>query len=197
MNDPVRLPLLDQVRVASPCPAQWDDMPGDDRARHCAMCDLDVFDLSSMARAEAEAFLSARLGGAGARPVCARFYRRADGTILTRDCPVGLRAARSRVARGLSRIAAALALLLAGGAALGSGGASRTRLRDLHPYSRLISLLNPIAPAFGPLRPPVRTLIMGAVALPPLSPPMQPPANPAPKPVAPDQTTFGGAAANR
>ncbi|HVR40948.1 MAG TPA: carboxypeptidase-like regulatory domain-containing protein, partial [Thermoanaerobaculia bacterium] len=35
--------------------------------------------------------------------VCARLYRRADGTVLTRDCPTGLRALRRRA----SRVAAA------------------------------------------------------------------------------------------
>src|SRR5260221_12162739 len=36
--------------------------------------------------------------------VCGRFYRRADGTVLTQDCPRGLRG----VARRVSRTAAAV-----------------------------------------------------------------------------------------
>ena len=41
--------------------------------------------------------------------LCVRFYQRFDGTVLTRDCPVGVRAARRRLAR---TIACATMLLL-------------------------------------------------------------------------------------
>ena len=44
-----------------------------------------VDNLSGVAREEAEAFLQRE-----AAP-CARFFRCADGTVLTSDCPVGLR----------------------------------------------------------------------------------------------------------
>lgn len=44
--------------------------------------------------------------------ICGRLYRRADGTLLTRDCPVGLRALRRRVARVAgATLAAVLGLL--------------------------------------------------------------------------------------
>nr|MDQ3035642.1 hypothetical protein [Myxococcota bacterium] len=85
----VALPMLATVRIASPCAARWDDMRGDERARHCGQCDKTVFDLSAMTGDEAEALL--REHGAS---MCARFYRRADGTVLTADCSVG--AARRR-----------------------------------------------------------------------------------------------------
>ena len=90
---------LDHVRVAAPCPADWDKMIGTDRARFCGQCNLNVYNLSSMSRAEAEAFISNSEGR-----VCVRFYRRRDGSILTSNCPVGLRAMRRR----LSRVAAAV-----------------------------------------------------------------------------------------
>ena len=85
---------LDRLRVAAPCPADWGKMAGDDRVRFCAECSLHVYNLSAMTRAEAVA-LVARTEGR----FCARLYRRADGTVITRDCPVGLRAVRRRVAR--------------------------------------------------------------------------------------------------
>ncbi|HEV3120552.1 MAG TPA: hypothetical protein VGY53_01550, partial [Isosphaeraceae bacterium] len=50
--------------------------------------------------------------------LCARLYRRADGTVLTADCPVGVKAA---VHRRLRRLAACAALLVGG---LFSGAAS-------------------------------------------------------------------------
>ena len=79
------LPLLDNVRIASPCKADWDEMIGDARVRFCASCQKDVYNLSEMARQEAESFLREKAGNA-----CVRLYRRADGTVLTADCPVGL-----------------------------------------------------------------------------------------------------------
>jgi hypothetical protein len=82
-------------------------MEGDERARFCRECGLNVYNLSEMTRAEAES-LVARTEGR----LCARFYRRADGTVLTKDCPTGLRAARLRVSRaGVAAFAAVLSLL--------------------------------------------------------------------------------------
>jgi hypothetical protein len=43
-----------------------------------------------------------------------RFYRRADGTILTRNCPVGLSAVRRRVARVAGSALSAVVAFLAG-----------------------------------------------------------------------------------
>jgi hypothetical protein len=88
------LPILDEIRVASPCSADWSAMSGDDRVRHCARCDRNVYNLSEMTRADAERLVAEREGR-----VCVRFYRRSDGTVLTADCPVGARARRRR--RGL------------------------------------------------------------------------------------------------
>jgi hypothetical protein len=83
------LPLLDDLRVAAPCDVSWDEMEGNGRARHCARCKKPVFNISAMTRADAQLFLLERVHGA-----CVHFYRRADGTILTSDCPVGQRMRR-------------------------------------------------------------------------------------------------------
>src|SRR5579883_2942772 len=77
--------MLNNLRVASPCPANWQEMNGDDRVRHCAQCNLNVYNLSAMTEPEVEKLISQREGR-----LCVRFYQRADGTVLTRDCPVGL-----------------------------------------------------------------------------------------------------------
>lgn len=100
--------LLDQITIASPCAADWHDMQGDDRRRFCAQCKLHVHDLRAMTRDEAEALLQA----AGQGRVCVRLHRRADGRVLTRDCPVGL---RQRLRAAWAR-AAALALAMWGAA---------------------------------------------------------------------------------
>jgi len=87
----LRLPVLDNIGVAAPCTADWNKMVGDDRVRHCEECKLDVFNISSMTRDEAETLISERVGR-----LCVRFYRRTDGTVLTADCPVGVTRRRRR-----------------------------------------------------------------------------------------------------
>ena len=96
---------LDKIRIASPCGADWKAMRGDDRRRYCALCKLNVYNLSDMTRAEAESFLINAEGR-----VCLRVFRRTDGSVITKDCPVGWR----KVKRKVSRTAAALLSLIAG-----------------------------------------------------------------------------------
>ena len=36
---------LDNVRVASPCPANWNEMIGDERKKYCSECKLNVYNL--------------------------------------------------------------------------------------------------------------------------------------------------------
>jgi Carboxypeptidase regulatory-like domain len=74
-------------------------MFGNDRVRHCQQCNLDVYNFSELTSREINQITATRTG-----KLCARFYQRADGTMLTENCPVGFRAA---VLRG-SRIAAAV-----------------------------------------------------------------------------------------
>jgi hypothetical protein len=85
---------LEDMRVAAPCPMSWEQMTGDDRVRHCQECKLNVYNLSDMTRREAESLISSREGR-----LCVRFYRRADGTVLNRDCPRGLRKQIDRISR--------------------------------------------------------------------------------------------------
>lgn len=109
----VHLQLLQSVHIASPCPARWEDMRGDDKVRHCDLCNLNVHNLSNMDTDEVAALL-ARVGH---ERVCAGMWKRADGTIITQNCPVGLAKARARVARAAGRIAAALGLVIGAAAA--------------------------------------------------------------------------------
>jgi hypothetical protein len=104
----LRLPVLDNIRVASPCNASWDDMVGDAQVRHCGICDKDVFNLSNMTREDAEAVITATAGA-----LCTRYYRRADGTILTSDCAVGMQRARRRklIVAGVTVMVAAVGAL--------------------------------------------------------------------------------------
>src|SRR5262245_26944298 len=80
-----------RLRVASPCPADWSAMQGDDRVRFCGQCQKNVYNLSAMTHAEAEDLIREKEG-----KLCVRFYQRTDGTVLTADCPVGRRRRRRR-----------------------------------------------------------------------------------------------------
>ena len=75
---------LNDIRIASPCSANWNEMYGNDRKRFCSECKLNVYNLSGMTRDEAETLIMNAEGR-----LCVRFYRRTDGTVITKDCPVG------------------------------------------------------------------------------------------------------------
>lgn len=87
---------LKNIHIASPCRADWAKMSGDERVRHCSECKLSVYNLSELSRRAAEELIARHEGR-----LCVRFYRRADGTVITRDCPVGFR----QLARKVSRVA--------------------------------------------------------------------------------------------
>ena len=99
---------LNHVRVASPCKADWDQMIGSEHVRFCGQCNLNVYNLTSLTRDQAESLIARNEGR-----LCVRFYRRYDGSILTSDCPVGLRAVRQRTARVAKALAAYILTFLA------------------------------------------------------------------------------------
>jgi hypothetical protein len=98
------LRVLDAISIPTDCPVSWDGMRGDERTRFCLVCNQAVHNLSSMASSEAEAILTSNNYN-----VCIRFYRRPDGTVVTRDC-VDLPSSRKR--RVLQRAIVALATWL-------------------------------------------------------------------------------------
>ncbi len=107
-NDP-----LARVRVAAPCSADWNEMRGDERVRFCAQCNLNVYNLSNMSRREAEAVVMRAEGR-----LCVRYYRRRDGTILTDNCPTGLRALKRRLSRATQAVLSTALSFCAGLAAV-------------------------------------------------------------------------------
>jgi hypothetical protein len=111
---------MDRIRIASPCSSSWEQMAGDERVRHCTACDLNVYNFAAMTRGEIGELLLRTEGR-----VCARLYRRADGTLLTKDCPTGLRAVRARLSRAASATFAALLSIVP----FASGCATRSRMQ--------------------------------------------------------------------
>lgn len=75
---------LNNLKVASPCSQDWNAMVGNERKRYCGECKLNVYNLSGMSRTEAENLIINAEGR-----LCVRFYKRADGSVITQDCPVG------------------------------------------------------------------------------------------------------------
>ena len=155
------IPLLQNVRIASPCRASWEEMtPIDqDRVRFCDGCRKRVYNLSALCQAEAEGLLRAHEGH-----LCVRYYRRHDGTILTADCPVGLRAARQLVLTR-TRVTAGLCMMLC--LAFAAYNASmQTMGKPERPRSvTQVSLPLEEGPTIGTTIPPVDLHpLMGAVA---------------------------------
>lgn len=110
--------LMKRAYVAAPCPVKWEDMKGDEKRRVCAQCDCYVLKATQMTDEEvAEAITRAASG----QRVCMQFYKRADGTILTKNCSVGVAAMRERAGRFVRWVASAVAVLLS--SALGAARA--------------------------------------------------------------------------
>lgn len=171
MPTPLSLDVLDNLRVATPCPMDWDRMVGDEKRRFCEHCGLHVHNTAAMTREEVLALVEeASQGGR----VCARLYERVDGTLLTRDCPVGLAAARARLRRVCGRVAAALSLAISGAWVFGrSLDGESARLSGIQPFATLRDWLNPVVP-LPPAPRPTQTVTMGVICAPSPSPSTQP-----------------------
>ena len=79
-------------------------MSGDDKCRFCSLCDKNVYNLSSMNETEINTLLKTE------QNVCTRVFKRPDGTILTEDCPIGLKQVRAHLTQK-KFLAAGLCLL--------------------------------------------------------------------------------------
>jgi hypothetical protein len=112
--------LLDDIRIASPCTASWDRMTGDNTTRFCGECKLSVYNISAMTAAEAAALIERTEGR-----LCVRLHKRKDGTVLTRNCPVGLRAAARRATRAAGAALTAVLGLFSGVTAWAGGPQNR------------------------------------------------------------------------
>lgn len=167
---------LEQMSIASPCRYDWDAMAGDDRVRHCAGCDRNVYDLSGMTRTEAEDLVHQAEGR-----LCVRFFRRQDGTVLTADCPVGVRVFR-RWVFGMIGVAATLffAMVGFGGYLLARTFSSRGPVAWQRPI--VPGIVNPPPQVvMGEMCPP-----MPPVALPEAPPPVPLPEIPPPREALPE-----------
>jgi hypothetical protein len=70
------------------------------KMRFCAQCKLHVVKAAEMTDEEVLAALQKAMQG---EEVCMKIYRRADGTFLTKDCPVGLQLLRERAEQAMKQ----------------------------------------------------------------------------------------------
>ncbi|MBC7901119.1 MAG: hypothetical protein H7070_13830 [Saprospiraceae bacterium] len=83
---------LNNLKIASPCSADWNAMYGNERKRFCGDCKLNVYNLSGMTSYDAENLLRNSEGR-----LCVRYFKRSDGSVITADCPVGWAKVRQRL----------------------------------------------------------------------------------------------------
>ena len=74
------LAIIDSINVENPCHESWEKMTGDSRQRFCELCNKQVHNLSEMTSAQAEELLA----NSQSR-LCVRYYRNADGSVMTSD----------------------------------------------------------------------------------------------------------------
>lgn len=148
-------------------------MTGDDRVRHCSLCRLNVYNLSGMSRNEAENLLRNSEGR-----LCVRYYERADGKVMTKDCPKGMALVRRRFAMSFLAVmtfgSMATSLLLAKPVPKSKFQEVQNKIREVEPIKTIMDKIDPPQP-----------MIMGAIA------PMPAPPSPAPgpKPAAPSPSS--------
>ena len=106
MTDRKQPDILADIAIAAPCQAKWEDMQGDDVARFCGMCELNVYNVAEMTGQEVADLMTKSEGRA-----CLRLYRRQDGTLITKDCPVGV-TVQERLERVRRRMKTAAAVVL-------------------------------------------------------------------------------------
>ena len=112
--------ILDSIRIATPCSAKWEDMTGDERVRLCAQCALHVYNFENMTSTEVRELVTQTEGR-----VCGRFYRRADGRMVTSDCPIAYEKLKYRLGLAASMVVGVLTAAI--GAIAVAAGADRTK----------------------------------------------------------------------
>lgn len=118
---------LGVIKLATPCTMKWSEMTAgaDERVRHCGACVKNVFNVQSMSADEVRELVLKTEGR-----LCFRFFVRPDGTMLTKDCPVGLAAVRRKMLLSMAAVmilgtTLLLTVMQAFGASVGS--CARTR----------------------------------------------------------------------
>lgn len=106
MRSPAEPRRLEVISVREPCAVPWDTMLGGGAVRYCRLCRKNVYDLAQLYRDEAEELVFEAEG-----QLCLRFFRREDGTVVTKDCtPTRVERVRRLGRRARRAVGAALAV---------------------------------------------------------------------------------------
>ena len=97
---------LNLIEIPKPCEVPWDSMQGNERVRFCDQCSKNVYNISDVSETEAMKLLIDNEG-----KVCISMLKRADGTIVSDNCPPLLRPVRN----GYRKLAAVCSALIAFG----------------------------------------------------------------------------------
>lgn len=151
---------LNNIKIASPCSADWNRMYGDEKVRFCGDCKLNVYNLSGMSNKDAQDLVQRTEGR-----LCVRYFQRTDGSVITQDCPVGWRAVKKRVSN-LAAAACTLILGIFGGLFFLGFGKNEAKM-----ISRKLPVL---------FATPTPIPLMGAVAMPSPTPKATPKTTPTP-----------------
>ncbi len=151
---------LNNIKIASPCSARWEEMFGNERKRFCGECKLNVYNLSGMTKYDAENLLLVSEGR-----LCVRYFQRNDGTVLTADCPVGWAKVKQRLSVAATAVFSMLLAFVGG----------LTALTFLNKYGGLVTKIP------SPFATPTPRPLMGAIAMPSPSPTPTPKATPGEK----------------
>jgi len=159
---------LGKIKIASPCSADWNEMYGDEQKRFCGDCKLNVYNLSGMSKADAEALVMNAEGR-----LCVRFYQRADGSVITQDCPVGWAKMKQRTRAVLAAAFSMVMAVVTGVFFVSLLSPKRAIIGDLK-----IPFTEPVfQPTMGAIAPPNRNsnmanenrpVVMGNVVVPPV-----------------------------
>ena len=155
---------LENVKIASPCSADWNEMYGDERKRFCGDCKLNVYNLSGMTKTEAESLI---LNAEGR--LCVRFYQRADGSVITNDCPVGWAGVKHRTRVFATAAASLLMAILTGVFFVSMFSAKRDTIGSLRiPFTKPTPEPRPLMGAVA-IKPDTNSnsATMGKIAVPP------------------------------
>lgn len=138
--------FIHDIKIASPCPADWNTMTGDDCQRFCGQCQLNVYNIAEMTMDDAEILISESEG-----KVCLRLFRRKDGTVITKDCPKGVAAVRAKMVKMWCAATALIAFVISY-----RGPSMQQSLMDR--FTCNVNAVEPLGIMGGGSAPPVREL---------------------------------------
>jgi hypothetical protein len=98
---------LETINLVFSCPMAWDKMIGDNQIRYCPECKLNVYNISNLNNTEATNLINSN-----ENRLCIKFYRRADGTVLTKDCSIRIKVIKKKIATNTAVVSLAILLCL-------------------------------------------------------------------------------------